>query len=372
LLPIADGLAEAGADVVLAVRDLPATRRSMGSRSFRLIRAPIPAILPALDRPLVSWADLLLNAGYTGTDSLRWLIFAWLDLFRREQTDILLANFAPAALIAGRIAGLRAVCVGSGWTLPPRETPLPSIRPWNEIPGAALREAEARALGVLNAAMVGFGAPPLASLAALFEGTRAHLCCFPETDHYANRPGGVYSGPIYQIGHGVTPEWPAAPGPRVFAYLSSGPIERVIAVLGLLGWPAVVHTREPVREPVPPNVWVSPEPVRLRPVLAEKPIVVCQGLNVVSAALVAGARVLSLPMQQEQLMLGYRLAAQGLGLVVPYPADAGMIAGLLRRLAEDGRIGERTAGFAAFHHGYDPGMAVRAIVRDIMGATSNA
>ncbi len=102
----------------------------------------------------------------------------------------------------------------------------------------------------------------------------------------------------------------------------------------------MVHTREPVREPVPPNVWVSPEPVRLRPVLAEKPIVVCQGLNLVSAALVAGARVLSLPMQQEQLMLGYRLAAQDLGLVVPYPADAGMIAGLMRRLAADGRIGE--------------------------------
>ena len=244
------------------------------------------------------------------------------------------------ALLAARIAGVRVMTVGTGWTLPPATVPLPSIQPWSDISPDMLTAAEARALGPLNAALVGFGARPLASLAELFE-ARAISLLLPRTGSFRRTARRRLLRRDYQTEKGVEPEWPTAAGPRVFAYLSAGDIQPVIAALDRLGWPAVIHVPYPVTGAVPRNVWVAPGPVRLGPMLASLPIVICQGLNLTSAALVAGCRVLSVPYHQEQLMLAHRVASQGLGLTVRPKAGPDGIAGLLRRLDEDQAIGAR-------------------------------
>ena len=96
LLPLADGWMAAGHDVILAMRDVATTTALMGQRACKLLQAPILSNVVAPDVPLVSWADLLLFSGYTGSDAMRMLLTAWLVMFERERPDLLIAEFAPA------------------------------------------------------------------------------------------------------------------------------------------------------------------------------------------------------------------------------------------------------------------------------------
>lgn len=50
------------------------------------------------------------------------------------EAALVIADHAPAALLAARTLGLPAATLDSGFSVPPPETPFPSLRPWLAVP----------------------------------------------------------------------------------------------------------------------------------------------------------------------------------------------------------------------------------------------
>ena len=55
------------------------------------------------------------------------------------QPQVVVADYAPTALLAARACGIPRVTVGTGFALPRLSDPLPALRPWVPVDGAKLR-----------------------------------------------------------------------------------------------------------------------------------------------------------------------------------------------------------------------------------------
>ena len=79
--------------------------------------------------------------------------------------------------------------------------------------------AETFLLATINSVLGEVAAEPLQTLAGLFDVEEDFLCTFPELDHYPQRLGARYWGPIFVSDDGVAPAWPSGGSERIFAYL---------------------------------------------------------------------------------------------------------------------------------------------------------
>jgi hypothetical protein len=419
MLPIADGLAERGHSVTLAVPDVGTARRQIGRSSHPLVPAPVwkgpaqPGFVAS------SYAQVLQQAGYANPAALHTLLSDWLARFEAVWPDLVVADFAPTAMLAARTAGLPVVALGNGYTLPPRRTPLPFMRPWAQTMGAQTMGAqtmgaqtmgaqtmgllplgakpsgaqqlgsepsgvtlavpesdhvasEAAVLAEINAALAIRGASPLPALEALFEAQATFLCSFAELDHYEDRGQADYYGAIYDDQTGQPPVWPTGAGERVFGYLNARhrPPAPLIEALDKLGLPSVLHvtglsSSTDAADLSRPSVRVTSSPVQVAAALAGCDIVVCQGIGTIAAALVASRPVLVLPAYVEQMMTLHRVLRQGYGHGVQVKADADAISAALRRLLDDAGCRRNVANFARSYAGYHPSLATEAITDEL-------
>ena len=374
-MPIADQLAARGHDVAIAMRNSTYAAEVMGGRSHRVLATPVAPMPAAAPAPVENWADVLLITGLARPGVLAGLLRGWRDMFAREQPDLVLCDFAPAALMAASMEGRATVDIGSGYTPAPQLVPMPPIRFWADVPPARLLESEARALAAINAARAELGAAPLAALAESLAAGATLLNCFPEFDHYGVRPGGAYFGNDFALRDGVAAEWPAGTGPRIFAYLRAGSraMAPVLAVLRRLGLPSLVHARDlkPAHETAlsGPSLRVSARPLRMGEVVRDCAAFICHSPATAAAGLVHGCPVVMLPEHEEQTMAALRLAERGL-VQVPQPEEA-QVEAALRHALEGAAVRGRAAAFARHYHGYDPGDAITAVVDECEAALEN-
>jgi UDP:flavonoid glycosyltransferase YjiC (YdhE family) len=365
VMPLADILAARGHTVAIALRGSAYAAEILGDRPHRLLPAPAHRG-PADDGGVAeAWGDVLLRTGHGAPGVLAELIREWLALFAREQPTMVLCDFAPAALMAAHIAGLPTIDTGSGYTPAPRQVPMPATRFWAQVPAERLLASEAQALAAVNAARAELGAAPYAALADTLAASRTLLNCFPEFDHYGLRPDGAYFGNDFQLRDGVAADWPAGPGPRVFAYLRRGSraLGPVLEVLRRMGVAALVHARDLQPEHAAllstPRLRLSARPVRMGEVVTACDVLLCHSPATAAAGLVHGRPVVMLPEHLEQTMVALRLVRQGL-VQVPDPAAAQVEAALRHALEAPGPAARATA-FARHYHGYDPQEAMAAI-----------
>jgi len=364
-LPLADLLAARGHELAFAMRRSPYAAEVMAGRPHRVLAAPVHEAPSGPTAPAENWADVLLRTGHGAPGVLPRLLREWRALYDREQPALVVCDFAPSALMAAGLAGLRTIDVGSGYTPPPRRVPMPPTRFWADVPRARLLESEAQALAAVNAARAEVGGMPLAALADTLAADRTILNCFPEFDHYGVRPGGDYYGNDFALHDGVAAEWPAGEGPRLFAYLRAGSqaMAPVLAVLRRLGLPSLVHARDlkPEHEALlsTPFLRVSARPVRMADVVAGCAVVICHSPATAAAGLVHGRPVVMLPEHVEQTMVSLRLAQQGLAQVPD--AQEAQVEAALRHALEAPGPRARAASFARHYHGFDPAEALASV-----------
>ncbi|HEX5634945.1 MAG TPA: hypothetical protein VFX50_16995 [Gemmatimonadales bacterium] len=135
----------------------------------------------------VSYAEILLGCGYADPAVLTRLLEGWRSHFSKWKPDLVVADFAPTALLAARTLGIPRVSYGNGFFNPPRKSPLPPFRVDEPVDPARVARADAAALASVNAALAAMGCPPLERLAQQFETDEDFLCTFPELDHYGTR-----------------------------------------------------------------------------------------------------------------------------------------------------------------------------------------
>ena len=372
MLPVAAGLIAAGHDVCVAVPPDVAAAPILRAAGLTVLDAPAWRAEPPPGFLASTYADVLLVTGYATQDALWGLLRGWASVLTTATPDMVFAGLAPTAMLACRIAGVPVATIGDGYALPPPTEPLPSMRPWAEVPADYFLSAEGRVLPVINACLRAEGAEPLLSLADLFTTEVSYLCAFPELDHYEGRGDADYCGQVFAPSSGTGFEWPPGAAERVFVAMDGRhrPFLALLGALASLGLPTVVQAAGISAEQAAalrrPSLHVFTATLDRSAVLAGCDIVACQDIGMVAPALLASRPVLLLPDPIEQMMILHRLARQGLGHGIPPDADRDGAGAVVRRLLDDTATRRRVANFARSYHGYTPALAIDAIVEDAL------
>ena len=170
LLVLAQVLRERGHEVVFALRDIRNCAALLEARGFPFLQAPIGSgRAKDIAADPASYPEMLLRYGFADPQGLLAAARAWRNLYATVAPDLIVFDHSPIALLAAHDIGLPRVLYGMGFVSPPRVSPMPSFRPWENIPAARLEASEARALEATNTALKALGAQPLGALHELFD-----------------------------------------------------------------------------------------------------------------------------------------------------------------------------------------------------------
>lgn len=368
ILPVTAGLIAVGHRVSVAMPEGAPAAAMIEAAGHPVLVSPSWRAEPPPGFLAANFADVLIQTGYATPEALSDLLSGWLTLFRAQTPALVIADFAPTAMLACRVADVPCIAMGDGYSLPPATEPLPSMRPWAELPPGTLAATDGRVIAVINPTLRALKARPISRMADLFAAEAAWLCTFPELDHYEGRGEAAYYGEVPPSGAGTAVAWPPGSGERVLVMMDRRhrPFHPLLRALAHLGLPTVVQawgmTAELAGELSGPTTRVVIEPVDRDAMLADCDILACQGSGIVAPALLAGRPVLMLPNPVEQMMTLYRVARQGLGHGLPTEADADQAGAAIRRLLDDPACRQRAANFARSYHGYTPDLATDAMV----------
>jgi UDP:flavonoid glycosyltransferase YjiC (YdhE family) len=369
LAPVAKALRRQGHEVTVAVRDLATASRFGGLEGFGLLQAPVllrDSRLP----PSVNYAELLFRVGYLDVEVLSGLIGAWRRLIRLVDPAFILVNHSPTALLAACLENVRSASVGSGFMIPPRTTPMPTIQPWRAVSEARLVRSEHQALARVNAAMARHRGRPFAALFDMLDVQCQFLTTLAEFDHYGPRADERYWGPIDVSVTNKSIEWPAGDGPRVFVYYRSGypHFAEMMNQLAGLAWPTVVVADDASAAHVTKfsteNVRITTEQIDLRSVSASAAVAVCHGGHgSVMSLVLGGCPVVSLPVVVEQAQCAFRASEAGVGLTAGVTDGKPDIAGSVRRIVEEPAFAIRARAVGQRYRDLDPAEQVERIAR---------
>ena len=148
-----------GHHVDFVLKDLSTAQAALGDvfthPNVRVWQAPIwqaPYLPP---RHPICYAELLFAVGYLDARRLLGLVHGWRSLFQIIAPDFLLTDHSPTALLAARGFRFRRGNAGSGFLVPPLETPIPAFAEWEAPDPQRLIAAERIALATCNAVLAG-------------------------------------------------------------------------------------------------------------------------------------------------------------------------------------------------------------------------
>jgi UDP:flavonoid glycosyltransferase YjiC (YdhE family) len=286
---------------------------------------------------LENFACVLASQGYADREALTKLINSWLDIFRETTPSAVVADFAPGAMLAARVAALPQAAVALGYEMPPPTRPLPPIQPWQPSSSERMAGVETSLLETVNDVLIRFSATPLRALGELFAGKWTVLSTFPELDHYGHRPGANYVGPIYSAPpDSIEVHWPQTHRPRLLAYLRpiTGGLRAVLAAMSALGTTiACVPGLRGQSQIANDACQVHSRALRLEHLLPEATLLVTNGnLTTTTRALLQGVPVLALPNFMEQHLAAWRVASLGAALIADKTRSEPAISKTLREL----------------------------------------
>lgn len=369
------GLARAlhakGHSIAFVLRELQPLPLVPECRNYDVFQAPrSPREAMGADIP-VSYAEILLGCGWRDPGELAALLAGWRSLFSHWKADLLVADFAPTALLAAAATGLRRTTFGNGFFTPPRLSPLPAFRVDTPVDAARVAAADTEAHAQANAALAQHGAPRLARLADAFAVDEDFLCTFPELDHYETRPLSGYWGPRLRTDLGNPIDWPEGSGKRVLVYLQRNlpQIDALIDVLAasphrviayVPGLDAGRRARLSGRGRV-----VIDRPVRLDVVLPHCELLVCHGGEIAGGATASGVPALLFPSHYEQYLTARRLEQLGAGGWFGPGAAARDVKIGVEAMTSDPRYASNARAFAQRYRTWSPQEQRRRIVARI-------
>lgn len=284
-----------------------------------------------------SYGDILANFGMTDSGMLEFLLRAWDQLYADARPDIIVGDFAPAAILAAR-GRLPTVAVGTGYTVPPSHLQaFPVFHPERDQPNVA----EAQLLAVANRALERFDRALLDRLPAMAAADRLYPAVFAELDPYATHRPAPPLPPFLNGGAAA-----AEGGDALFAYLPfadmRGNGERVVAAIVALARekvPILAHLPglppALAQQLVDAGVALHARKVPPAEIAAQARLVLSSaGMGLVSTALVMGLPMALLPSGIEQRLTALAVEKLGTGRIL----DASDMASQLHALWADAAL----------------------------------
>ena len=371
-MPIARELRSMGHEPLLVFRDI-APLGEAARESFDGLQAPLLR-MPARQNPSpLNASDILLNLGYDDPPGLAGALRAWLSLVELAKPDLVVADYAPTALLAARASRLPRLTIGTGFSVPRLADPLPSLRDWSPSEEDTLRRLDARLVSVIAKAFERLprAGPAPRRARELFDAEAHLLCTFPELDPFGPRDGVEYLGPQGDATSGTPARW-ERPGPHVFAYLKPRDPRFGAVIEGLRSLRAEVLVAAPgideaqARALSSASLHVHRTPLDLEALLPGADLCVSHaGPGLAARACVAGVPLALLPMQLEQYLVARRLVASGTSRMISPdepPRDYGP---WLAEALEDEGMQSKAREHAAAHGDYRFEEAARRTARRI-------
>ncbi|CAD6876760.1 glycosyltransferase [Methylomonas fluvii] len=319
-LPVARQLKSLGHEVIFALKDLEYADTLLAEDHFCYLQAPIRWPDNRPQTPASSYPGILQNAGFADKTGLLTRVKAWQSLYRHVAPDLIICDHAPTALLAARKFDMPRAGFGTGFFSPPRISPMPNIRPWMRVSDKALSTVESQVLSTTNSVLECLNTPPLRILADLFELADDFICTFPELDHYRQWRTANYWGPNILQTDGIEPIWPSVGAEKIFVYLRPEypGLEVLLKQLRASPWSILMHipgtTPAFIEKNSSANLHITPHPVIISAAANQCDLGICHGgLATVSAFLLAGKPLLTLPSQLEQLISAQNILALGVG-----------------------------------------------------------
>lgn len=322
LLSLARLLRQRGHELLFAVKELTVAGQLPGWHGFRSVQAPIPGKSKLRRHEPASFADILSEAGFDDGNILYDLSAAWQGLFDDYRPDILVAQYAPTAQLAARLAALPCLSVGTGFECPPDATPYPCFRPWLKLGREELLARERKILDTINELFAPAGWAPFASLQQPLRADLTLLSTLPELDHYPGRRGGSYIGPLF-ADEGEEWHWPENDAaPRIFVYLRPfRGLPTILTALQRIGAqviaiiPGITDQQRTLY--ADKRLRIGRRPIRISSIIETAETVITHGGHgLAAAAMLAGAPVLSIPTTIEQWLTSRNLEKLGTGIGV--------------------------------------------------------
>jgi UDP:flavonoid glycosyltransferase YjiC (YdhE family) len=240
-------------------------------------------------------------------------LVAWQGIFSLAKPEVVIGDHAPTALLAAELSGISHLAIGNAFAIPPTETPWPSIRPWETIAISALVLAEVHLDQVTAAAQKLLGHTRAVRVRELF-GRHDVLETFSELDHYGERLGGRYIGPIVCAPKVQATRWQDKSSAKILAYIRPEVphFKHIMAALARVDAEVlcVVPGLAPVvaREAVTNRLRISLGPLELPSLLASADLAVSYGnCGFSTQSLLAGVPLLMSPIHVEQGLFARRV-----------------------------------------------------------------
>lgn len=363
-LRLAQGLVSRGHKVILVLKDVRLPAGHALTPGITVLAAPLTPQAGAGGSPPFNYADVLRVSGFADARDVAARLNAWQGVFSLVRPDVLVADYAPTALLAARLADIPHLSIGNGFAIPPAVAPWPSIRPWETVSDQALATAETRLNHALDAAQKALGHTRTVRVRDLF-GAHDILDTFAELDHYGTRTEGRYVGPIVSVPQALRVAWQSRESPRVLVYLRPAVpgFDSIMQALARLD--AEVLCIAPGMKPEMAKrcaTWrlrIALAPVNLPSLFKHADLAVGYGNSGFSTqALLAGVPLAMRPRHVEQALFARRVEALGAGRILVGQVDADSVEVSLLELLGNPAYRHAARAFRSRHAGYSPRQAI--------------
>lgn len=374
-LPFARELKRRGHEVLLVLRELHHAERVISDTDIPVLQAPLwlPSV-SGFPEPPLSYAEILLRYGYHDVQALAGVVSAWRALLMLVGPHLVIASHAPTALLACRSLGIPAASLGTGFTCPPMQTPLPKMRHWLQVPEGRLESSEKIITSTINQILTGCGKSPLPALQHLFDLKENFLCTLPELDHYPMRGQSRYWGPVFDTEMGESVAWPIAADTdkRLLVYMEPHhrdfpALMEAIAALDLVALVCAPGISDGLRNKyTSQRLIISNKPLKFSPLIDRCDLVVCHGGHGTAAGMLkAGLPLLLFPNHLEQFLLASQVKAMGAGELVNLENPAPNLTELLPSILANKALRQNAQAFSKKYASQTSSLQLQSIVNRI-------
>jgi UDP:flavonoid glycosyltransferase YjiC (YdhE family) len=239
ILPLAQHLRRSGEICMFAVRNVENSHKLLGETGMTMLQAPMTHPVTDYDgkAAIGAYGDIMETVGYGRVERLHALLSAWDGLYETARPDLIVADYAPTALLAAR-GRIPAVAIGDWFTLPPS-----TLAAFPRLRESGPRIEESHLLNVVQEAQRRRGAPSPKALPGILDCAAPFIITLPELDCYADLRQRPAVGPLTPLPEPLAKtDWEV----DYFAYLSLGfrPTVKVLEALTKMSARGSIYLRD--------------------------------------------------------------------------------------------------------------------------------
>jgi rhamnosyltransferase subunit B len=292
--------------------------------------------------------DVLADYGLLRPSEASSLLRDWDQLFARFKPAAIVADFAPASLVAAR-GRIPAISIGNGYTLPPPHADrFALLADGSEAP----KHNEVSVLAAVNDALAEMGRTPLRRYPEVFTADRTCVACFDELDPFLSERREPNAAPF--LPEACRPS--SHEGTEIFAYFieaagNHATILSALANVARAGVPIRMHIANLPREVADSlqrtGVIVEASAVPFEKIVERSAMILSHGgVGLTSSALVAGIPHVVVPLDLEKRFNGHTIERLGFGRCFRVgqtnPLEPVLLAAAIRETFSDQSLRQRS------------------------------